>query len=98
MLQSKKQALVENSADCQLLYRWDFVKTVLIFLFHLIREHVLKKDLQVKYITTSDQLADVFTKSLFIARFQGLRAKIMVCVNPMVLTIEGMKEEDQNSI
>ena len=80
------------------LYRWDFVKTVLIFLFHFIREHVLKKDLQIKYITTSDQLADVFTKSLFIARFQGLRAKIMVCVNPMVLTIEGMKEEDQNSI
>ena len=67
------------------LYRWDFVKTVLIFLFHFIREHVLKKDLQIKYITTSDQLADVFTKSLFTARFQGLRAKIMVYVNPMVL-------------
>ena len=32
--------------------------------FHFIRERVLRKDLQVKFVSTTDQLADIFTKGL----------------------------------
>ena len=32
--------------------------------FHFIRERVLRKDLVVKFVSTTDQLADIFTKSL----------------------------------
>ncbi|XP_023891177.1 uncharacterized mitochondrial protein AtMg00810-like [Quercus suber] len=53
--------------------------------YHFVKEKVLRKDLQVKYTTTSDQLADVFTKSLPTSRFAFLHSKIMVSVDPMVL-------------
>ena len=53
--------------------------------YHFVRERVLRMDLQVKYVVTRDQLADIFTKSLSIARFCFLRSKIMVFVDPMVL-------------
>jgi hypothetical protein len=32
--------------------------------FHFVRERVLRKDLVVKFVSTVDQLADIFTKSL----------------------------------
>uniref|UniRef100_A0A2N9FVU6 Reverse transcriptase Ty1/copia-type domain-containing protein n=1 Tax=Fagus sylvatica TaxID=28930 RepID=A0A2N9FVU6_FAGSY len=32
--------------------------------FHFVRERVLRKDLEVKFVSTVDQLADIFTKSL----------------------------------
>ena len=38
-----------------------------------------------KYISTGDQLVDIFTKSLSTSCFVFLRSKIMVSVNPMVL-------------
>lgn len=41
------------------------------------REKVLNKDLVVKYISTSDQLVDVFTKSLPSPRFHFLVHKLM---------------------
>ena len=53
--------------------------------YHFFREQVFRRDLQVKYIATSDQLADVFTKSLPSSRFVFLRSKIMVSIDPMVL-------------
>ena len=53
--------------------------------YHFVCERVLRKDLQVKYISTSDQLVDVFTKSLSTSRFIFLRSKIMVSLDPMVL-------------
>ena len=37
--------------------------------YHFIRERVLRRDLHVKYISTGDQLADIFTKSLPTSRF-----------------------------
>jgi hypothetical protein len=40
--------------------------------FHFIRERVLRKDLQVKFVSTVDQLADIFTKGLPSPRFQDL--------------------------
>ncbi|XP_065632023.1 uncharacterized mitochondrial protein AtMg00810-like [Quercus suber] len=53
--------------------------------YHFVRERVLRRDLQVKYVATGDQYADIFTKSLSTARFCFLRSKIMVSVDPMVL-------------
>ena len=38
-----------------------------------------------KYISTGDQLANIFTKSLSTSRFHFLRSKIMVFIEPMVL-------------
>jgi hypothetical protein len=46
--------------------------------FHFIRERVLRKDLQVKFVSTLDQLADIFTKGLPSHRFQDLRSKLLV--------------------
>uniref|UniRef100_A0A2N9I242 Integrase catalytic domain-containing protein n=1 Tax=Fagus sylvatica TaxID=28930 RepID=A0A2N9I242_FAGSY len=37
--------------------------------FHFVRERVLRKDLLVKFVSTVDQLADIFTKSLPTNRF-----------------------------
>ena len=38
-----------------------------------------------KYISTGDQLANIFTKSLSTSRFHFLHSKIMVFIEPMVL-------------
>ena len=63
--------------------------------YHFVGEHVLCRDLQVKYIATRDQLADIFTKSLSTARFGFLRSKIMVSIDPMVLRgdVKGINSE-----
>ena len=53
--------------------------------YHFVRERVLRKDLQIKYISTYDQLADIFTKSLPTHRFQILYSKILFTVVPKVL-------------
>ena len=53
--------------------------------YHFVRETVLRRDLQVKYIATGDQLVDIFTMSLSTSRFVFLKSKIMVSINPMVL-------------
>ena len=50
--------------------------------YRFVREKVLRCDLQVKYITTGNQLADVFTKSVSTSHFLFLRSKIMVSINP----------------
>ena len=53
--------------------------------YHFVREKILRRDLQVKYIATGDQLANIFTKSLSTSQFVYLRSKITVSVDPMVL-------------
>ena len=53
--------------------------------YHFVREKMLRRDLQIKYIATGDQLANVFTKSLSTSRFHFLRSKIIVSLNPMDL-------------
>ena len=50
--------------------------------YRFVREKVLRYDLQVKYITIGDQLADVFTKSMSTSHLLFLRSKIMVSINP----------------
>lgn len=49
--------------------------------YHFICERVLRKDLQVRYITTDDQLADILTKSLPTT----LHSKITLPIAPMNL-------------
>jgi transposase InsO family protein len=53
--------------------------------FHFIRERVLRKDLQVKFVSTVDQLADIFTKGLSSHRFQELQSKLLVSVDTICL-------------
>ena len=45
--------------------------------YHFVRERVLKHDLLVKYISSHDQLADIFTKGLPSPRFHWLTSKLM---------------------
>jgi hypothetical protein len=53
--------------------------------FHFIRERVIRKDLQVKFVSTVDQLADIFTKELPSPRFQDLQSKLLVPVDTIRL-------------
>ena len=46
--------------------------------FHFIRERVLRKDLVVKFVSTTDQLANIFTKSLPTHRFLDLCRNLTV--------------------
>uniref|UniRef100_A0A2N9J544 Reverse transcriptase Ty1/copia-type domain-containing protein n=1 Tax=Fagus sylvatica TaxID=28930 RepID=A0A2N9J544_FAGSY len=48
--------------------------------FHFVRKRVLRKDLVVKFVSTVDQLADIFTKSLSTHRFLDLRNNLTVPV------------------
>ena len=60
--------------------------------FHFIRERVLRKDLVVKFVSTTDQLVDIFTKSLPTQHFLDLRCNLMASLQPH--SIEGDEEED----
>jgi hypothetical protein len=50
--------------------------------YHFVREKVLNRDIIVKFISTHDQVADVFTKGLSSARFLFLKSKMMVVLPP----------------
>ena len=45
--------------------------------YHFVREKVLRRDVMLKFISTHDQLADLFTKSLPSPRFNWLTSKLM---------------------
>ena len=45
--------------------------------YHFVREKVLNRDMVIKYISTLDQLADLFTKSLPSPLFHALSFKLM---------------------
>uniref|UniRef100_A0A2N9HUN6 Reverse transcriptase Ty1/copia-type domain-containing protein n=1 Tax=Fagus sylvatica TaxID=28930 RepID=A0A2N9HUN6_FAGSY len=53
--------------------------------FHFVRERVLCKDLAVKFVSTTDQLADIFTKSLPTTCFLDLQCNLLVLVGPHVI-------------
>jgi hypothetical protein len=46
---------------------------------HFLRDHVEKGDIEMRYIDTERQLADIFTKPIDSSRFANLRGKIGVC-------------------
>jgi hypothetical protein len=46
---------------------------------HFLRDHVEKGDIEMSYIDTERQLADIFTKPLDSSRFADLQGGIGVC-------------------
>jgi hypothetical protein len=46
---------------------------------HFLRDHVEKEDIEMGYIDTERQLADIFIKRLDSSRFADLRGEIDVC-------------------
>jgi hypothetical protein len=46
---------------------------------HFLRDHVEKGDIEMKFIDTERQLADIFTKSLDSFRFASLWEELGVC-------------------
>ena len=58
--------------------------------YHYIRELVLAKLLQVQYLNTQYQVADIHTKSLSKVRFQYLHSKL--CLGPPPFSLRGCKE------
>ena len=47
--------------------------------YHFVRERILRHDLQVQFVASQDQLADILTKGLPSPRFQWLVSKLMWC-------------------
>ena len=45
---------------------------------HFIWDHVEKGDIELSYVSTKDQLADIFTKALDEPRFQAMRNELNV--------------------
>ncbi|KAJ0892267.1 putative RNA-directed DNA polymerase [Helianthus annuus] len=52
--------------------------------YHFVRKQVTKGKLNVKFISTDDQIADVFTKPLSSQRFEFLRSKLQVVPRPQL--------------
>jgi hypothetical protein len=48
--------------------------------FHFVREHVAEGALQVKFISSSDQLADVFTKTKHTADVRLIQVQSKTCI------------------
>jgi hypothetical protein len=46
---------------------------------HFLRDHVENGDIEMRYIDTERQLADIFTKPLDSSQFADLRGEIGVC-------------------
>jgi hypothetical protein len=46
---------------------------------HFLRDHVEKGDIEMRYMDTGRQLADIFTKPLYSSRFADLQGEIGVC-------------------
>jgi hypothetical protein len=47
---------------------------------HFLRDHIEKGDIEIRYIDTERQLADIFTKPLNSSRFADLRGKLMFVI------------------
>jgi len=50
--------------------------------YHFVRNRVAKKEIQIRFIPSRDQLADVFTKPLSVASFTAFRFKLRVDPSP----------------
>ncbi len=49
---------------------------------HFIRDHVNKKDVELVFVDTENQLADIFTKPLVEDRFNFIKGKLKIIKNP----------------
>jgi hypothetical protein len=41
--------------------------------YHFVREHVARKQLEIHFISTNDQVTDGFTKALFLQKFTSFQ-------------------------
>lgn len=53
--------------------------------YHSVREKVLNRNIFIKFISTHDQVANIFTKGLSSIRFLYLKSKLMVVSPPIIL-------------
>jgi hypothetical protein len=53
--------------------------------YHFVREKVINRDISIRFISTHDQIADIFTKGLSSARFLTLKSKLLVVAPPINL-------------
>jgi hypothetical protein len=53
--------------------------------YHFVQEKVMNPDVLIKFISTNDQVADVFTKGLTSSRFLSLKSKLRVVPPPISL-------------
>jgi hypothetical protein len=70
----------DNESAVRLAYNAEFhqrTKHVLVR-YHYIRQQVAEGKIEVKYISTNDQLADIFTKALPSPKFISMRKRIGV--------------------
>ena len=58
--------------------------------YQFMREKVMNKDIQVRYISTQDQVANDFTKGQIAMRFNYLRSKLLVTLSPSISGEGGM--------
>ncbi|KAL6330080.1 hypothetical protein AAG906_039998 [Vitis piasezkii] len=52
---------------------------------HFIRDHVLRKQLIIQYLPSSEQVADIFTKHISSSQFLSFRTKLSVVPSPVSL-------------
>jgi hypothetical protein len=53
--------------------------------YHFMREKVLNGNILIKFTSTLDRVADIFTKGLSTTRFSFLKSKLMVTTLPLSL-------------
>lgn len=63
--------------------------------YHFVREKVLRRDLFVRYVSSDDNVADIFTKGLYPRRFAYLIGKLKVVNSP--LSLRGPVSKTQSS-
>jgi hypothetical protein len=65
--------------------------------YYFVREKILNKDTSIAFISTVDQVVDVFTKGLSIARFHFLKLKLKVLPSPVSLRGDVKHTDDTGS-
>jgi hypothetical protein len=53
--------------------------------YHFVREKVVNRHILIKFISTNDQIVNIFTKGLTTARFNFLKSKLMIEPPPISL-------------
>jgi hypothetical protein len=66
--------------------------------FHFVRELVASKDLEILFVPSADQIADVLTKPLVSKRFHYLSYKLNICSLPLHLREDIKAQHTPNSI